>query len=168
MNSEICATGSTLKIYLGRRDDEKRDILEGALRDLGDVDRLFVFHGTKQPPDFNFEGLETVYVPWPETEMYRTFYPLLGQPYKGQDIPAITDRSLLVVDEMLMTRQRNTLRYNCMHHFLRVSERRVVFNYFPFIDDAEDFMILLDYIFPDQYKRQAAGRAGHASGHRAD
>lgn len=121
------------------------------------MDRIFAFHGDKARPDFNIDGLETIYVPWPETEMYRTFYPLLGEPYNREDrreLPAITQKSLLIVDEMLMIRHRNTLRYNCMHHFLRVSGRRIVFNYLPFIDDASDYMILLDYAQPDHYKMQ--------------
>ena len=86
--------------------------------------------------------------------MYRTFYPLLGQPYKGQDTPAITDKSLLVVDEMLVDRHRGCLKQNCTLHFMRVSSRRLIFNWMPFIDQPDDFMILVDYAYPDRYKRQ--------------
>ncbi|WP_276888555.1 hypothetical protein [Faecalibaculum rodentium] len=139
-------------IHIGLTQEEKRQHIENVLRVYNGVDRIFVFYGDKEQPDFDFPGIETVYTPWKETEMYRTFYPLLGQPYKGQNIPAITNQSLLIVDEMLMTQNSNDLKYNCTHHYLRVSGRHEVFNRFPFIDDKNDFMILMDFDQPDRYK----------------
>ena len=142
------------KIHIGLKPSEKRAEIQKALNEYKDVDRIFVFYGDKEHPEFEFEGLETIYTPWSETEMYRTFYPLLGQPYKGQDTPAITDKSLLVVDEMLVDRHRGCLKQNCTLHFMRVSSRRLIFNWMPFIDQPDDFMILVDYAYPDRYKRQ--------------
>lgn len=142
------------RINLGFDYEQKRKCIHDALTAYGDVDRIFVFYGGKAQPPFNFGGIETIYTPWSETEMYRTFYPLLGQPYKGQDIPAITDKSLLIVDEMLVDRHRGCLKQNCTMHFMRVSKRRLIFNWLPFIEDADDFMILLDFAYPDKYKKQ--------------
>lgn len=92
--------------------------------------------------------------------MYRTFYPLLGQVYQNKDgkknnVPPITKESLLIVDEMLVTTNRSDLKYNCTHHYLRVSDNHIVFNYYPFIDDKKDFMILMDFDKPDIYKNKS-------------
>ena len=133
---------------------QKRQQMEKALDEYKDVDRIYVFHGDKEPPNFDFEGYETIYVSHPESQMYRTFYPLLGNPYKGQEIPAITDKSLLVVDEIMVNTNRSDLSYNCIHHFLHVSPRHMVFSYFPFTSEEKDFMILMDMDKPDIYKNQ--------------
>lgn len=138
-------------IRIGYSQEQKRELITKLMQE-NKYDRLFVFYGQEQP-DFDFEGIETFYCPWSETEMYRTFYPLLGNPYKGSEhVPAITKDSLLIVDEMLMTKNRSDLKYNCTHHFLRVSHHHVVFNWLPIIDSEQDFMILLDYDKPDRYK----------------
>lgn len=139
-------------IRIGYDSEQKRKEIQDALDQYQDVDRIFVFHGDKQPPAMDFEGYETIYTEFPETEMYRTFYPLLGQPYKGQDIPAITDKSLLIVDEFMMTKNRSDLKYNCTKHYLRVSDRHIVFNYFPLTSEVNDFMILMDLDKPDVFK----------------
>ena len=139
-------------IFLGYEEKDKRKEVQKALDSYKDVDRIYVFYGDKEVPDFNFEGYETIYTPYPETEKYRTFYPLLGQPYKGQNIPAITDKSLLIVDEFQVTKNRSDLKYNCTKHFLRVSPRHLVFNWFPIISEENDFMILMDMDNPDTFK----------------
>lgn len=142
------------RIQIGLNSQQKRSAVQNTLNEYKDVDRIFVFYGDKEQPNFDFDGIETIYTPWSETEMYRTFYPLLGQPYKGQEIPAITDKSLLIVDEMLVDRNRGCLKQNCTMHFMRVSKRRLIFNWLPFIEDADDFMILLDFAYPDKYKKR--------------
>lgn len=140
-------------IRIGYNIEEKRNEIQNYLDQHPETDRIYVFHGDKEPPQMDFDGIETIYTEYPETEMYRTFYPLLGQPHQeGQDIPAITDKSLLIVDEFLVTKNRSDLKYNCTKHYLRVSDRHMVFNYFPMIDEPNDFMILMDMDHPDIYK----------------
>lgn len=139
-------------IRIGLNIEEKRKVIQDLLNSYGDVDRIYVFHGDKEAPQMDFDGYETIYTPYQETEMYRTFYPLLGTPYQGQNIPAITDKSLLVVDEFLVTKNRSDLKYNCTKHYLRVSPRHAVFNYYPLTDEENDFMILMDMDQPDIFK----------------
>ena len=139
-------------ICLGLNIEKKKEVIREELVKYGDVDRIYVFYGDKEAPEIGFEGYETIYTEYKETEMYRTFYPLLGQPYKGQNIPAITDKSLLIVDEFMVTKNRSDLKYNCTKHYLRVSNRHIVFNHFPLIDAENDFMILADMDKPDRFK----------------
>lgn len=103
---------------------------------------VIIFH-----PDgwstLSIDGAE--YVPYSEIIMYRIFYPLLQK---------IDNSYLLVFDECLRTKNRNDLTYNCAHHYGNQTKHIIVFEYFPFIDDIEDFMILLDLDKPNRYKGQ--------------
>ena len=55
---------------------------------------------------------------------------------------------LLIINECLRTRKRSDLTYNCLHHYLNQTPHRLIFEYFPFVSDPNDFMILLDKEFP--------------------
>lgn len=82
-------------------------------------------------------------IEWKEVIMYRTFYPLLEE---------INGNYLLVVNEFLRTKKRSDLTYNCLRKFLNQSKNRIVFEYFPFIDNVSDFMILLDFDTDSKHK----------------
>lgn len=75
--------------------------------------------------------------------MYKFFYRLLEE---------IDENSLVVVNECLRTQNRSDLTYNCLHHYINQTPHRLVFEYFPFIEDETDFMILLDFINKGKYR----------------
>ena len=85
-------------------------------------------------------------IEYKEVIMYRTFYPLLEE---------IGKNHLLVVNEFLRTDDRSNLTYNCLRHYLDQCRHQIVFEYFPFINDTKDFMILLD--FDTKSKRKGFG-----------
>lgn len=68
--------------------------------------------------------------------MYKFFYRLLEE---------INEHSLIVVNECLRTQNRNDLTYNCLHHYLNQTPHRLIFEYFPFVEDKQDFMTLMDF-----------------------
>lgn len=78
-----------------------------------------------------------------EVIMYRTFYPLLEE---------IGPDHLLVVNEFMRTRNRNDLTYNCLRHYLNQCGHTMVFEYLPFVEEANDFMILLDFDTKSKHK----------------
>lgn len=82
-------------------------------------------------------------IEYKEVIMYRTFYPLLEE---------IGERHLLVVNEFLRTKNRNDLTYNCLRHYLNQCGHQLICEYFPFIDQIEDFMILLDFDTKSKHK----------------
>lgn len=75
--------------------------------------------------------------------MYKFFYRLLEE---------IDDHSLIVVNECLRTQNRNDLTYNCLHHYLNQTPHRLIFEYFPFIEDKQDFMTLMDFSDRGRYR----------------
>ena len=77
--------------------------------------------------------------------MYKFFYRLLQE---------IDGKTLVVVNGCLRTQNRNDLTYNCIRHFLAQTEHRLVFQYLPIIDGAEDFMTLFDFDTRSQWKRE--------------
>lgn len=94
-------------------------------------------------PDLSDTGMEVEYRTWNDAIMYKYFYPLLEK---------IDGKTLIVFDEMMRTKKRNDLTYNCCHHYGNQTPHIIVFNHLPVIDEAEDFMILVDYAFPNRYK----------------
>jgi hypothetical protein len=86
---------------------------------------------------------------WADIIMYKVFYPLLER---------IDSNCLIVVNECLRTQNRGDLTYNCLHHYLNQTPHRIVFEYFPFIEDTADFMILADKDHPGRYKGRGYDR----------
>ena len=82
-------------------------------------------------------------IEYKEVIMYRTFYPLLEEIDKGY---------LLVVNEFMRTRNRSDLTYNCLRHYLNQCGHQIIFEYFPFIEEVSDFMILLDFDTKSKHK----------------
>lgn len=85
--------------------------------------------------NLTIDGAE--YVPFSETIMYRTFYPLLQR---------IDASWLLVMDECLRVKKRQDLHYNCIHHYAGQTPHKLVFETLPFIDEPDDYMILMDFV----------------------
>lgn len=82
-------------------------------------------------------------IEYKEVIMYRTFYPLQEE---------IDDGYLLIVNEFLRVKNRNDLTYNCLRHYLNQCGDQIVFEYFPFIEVAAEFMVLLDFDTKSKYK----------------
>ncbi|WP_448807445.1 hypothetical protein [Aminobacterium colombiense] len=83
------------------------------------------------------------HVEYADIIMYKYFYRLLEE---------IEDNTLLIFNECMRTRNRSDLTYNCAHHYCNQTEHKIVFEYFPFIEEKADFMILLDFINKGKYK----------------
>jgi hypothetical protein len=80
--------------------------------------------------------------------MYKTFYPMLEK--IGKD-------SLVVMDECMRTQKRTDLTYNCAHHYLQQTPHRIVFEFFPVIDNKDDMMILFDMEDKSRFYRKPFG-----------
>lgn len=80
---------------------------------------------------------------WAESIMYRVFYPLLGR---------IDNSYLIIYNEFMRNKNRSSLEYNCVAKYSTQTEHRLVFEYFPIIDEIEDFMILADLDSGQAYK----------------
>lgn len=95
------------------------------------------------PDGWDKINIEAEFVPYSEIIMYRTFYPLLQK---------IDNTYLLVFDECMRVKNRSDLTYNCAHHYCNQTKHILVFEFFPFIDEPKDYMILLDLVDPNRYK----------------
>ncbi len=128
-------------IRIGLEEQEKRAIVSQYVKD-NDIRKVFVFYPEKFPLDFN-DHVEVEHVEYADIIMYKYFYRLLEE---------IEDNTLLIFNECMRTRNRSDLTYNCAHHYCNQTEHKIVFEYFPFIEEKADFMILLDFINKGKYK----------------
>lgn len=122
-------------IRIGLSSSEKQEVLDRYLAEH-DIRKVFVLYYDKLKPQFKFGNVDCEYVEWKDIIMYKFFYRLLEE---------IDDRCLVVVDELMRTQNRSELTYNCAHHYLNQTPHKIIFEYFPFIEDRDDFMILLDF-----------------------
>lgn len=83
------------------------------------------------------------YIEWHQTIMYKNYYRLLQH---------INKKTLIVCDNILVHQNRYQLEYNCINNFINQTPHRLVFNYLPFIENENDFMILLDFYNKNLYK----------------
>ena len=131
-------------IRLGLKIDEKKKEIENFLKDKK-IKKIIVFYPEEFPlklPELEKE-YEIKYVEYAEIIMYRTFYPLLE---------IIDKETLLIFNECMRTQNRSDLTYNCAHHYCNQTPHKMVFEYFPFIENEQDFMILLDLLNKGKYK----------------
>lgn len=75
--------------------------------------------------------------------MYKYFYPLLEH---------IDEHYLIVFDGMLRTLKRNDLTYNCCVHYTNQTPHVLVFQYFPMVQEPDNFMILVDLATRSRYR----------------
>jgi hypothetical protein len=131
-------------IRLGLKIDEKKKEIENFLKDKK-IKKIILFY----PEEFQLKlpelekKYEIKYVEYAEIIMYRTFYPLLE---------IIDKETLLIFNECMRTQNRSDLTYNCAHHYCNQTPHKIVFEYFPFIENEQDFMILLDLLNNGKYK----------------
>lgn len=131
-------------INIGLTKEQKEEMIQKYLSDHTEITKVVYFTADKREPlKIDFEDVE--HRTWSDAIMYRYFYPLLEK---------IDHNTLLIFDEMMRTQKRNDLTYNCCHHYGNQTEHIMVFNWFPLIDNPEDFMILIDFAHPNVYKGQ--------------
>lgn len=76
--------------------------------------------------------------------MYVFYYRLLEE---------IDDNKLIIIDEIMRStaKNRKQLKYNCIHKYLNQTTHRIIFEYYPIIENVDDFMILLDF-YDEKFK----------------
>ena len=128
-------------INIGYSYTDKKAIIENYVKEHN-IKHVIIFYPDKwQKIEYDAEFVE-----YSEIIMYRTFYPLLEK---------INDDYLLVFDECMRVKKRNDLTYNCAHHYCHQTSHKLVFEYFPIIDNLNDFMILLDFIDDGRYRNKS-------------
>lgn len=125
--------------YLGNWDKQK--IITHYIEN-NDVRKVLVVHSQRLKQEYDIP-VPHEYIEYHQTIMYKNYYRLL------QWIDKFT---LIITDNILMTQQRYQLEYNCINNYINQTPHRLVFNYLPFIEDKDDFMILLDFYNKNLYK----------------
>lgn len=128
-------------IRIGLTQKEKQKVLDKYLGE-NDIQKIYVFYFKNFPIKFKTDK-EIEYIEYADIEMYKFFYRLLEE---------INDKSLIIMDECMRTQNRSELIYNCSHHYLNQTPHHIIFEFFPIIEDKEDFMILLDFENKGKYK----------------
>lgn len=128
-------------ICIGLTNTEKQEVIKQYLQQHN-IAKVIVFYPEVFPLTIE-TNIETRYVEYKDIIMYKVFYPLLE---------IIDEKTLLVFNECMRTQNRSELTYNCAHHYCNQTPHKIVFEYFPFIEQPQDFMILLDFINKGKYK----------------
>ena len=125
-------------IRLGYTNEQKIQEIEEYRKKNPEVTTIVVF----SPKMFTLPGEYEQYE-YADIIMYRVFYPLLER---------IDNSFLIVVNECLRTKNRSDLTYNCLHHYLNQTKHHMIFEYYPYIESPDEFMILADKEAPGRYK----------------
>ncbi len=129
-------------IRIGLDYKEKQKVITEYLmhHDIRQV-KIFYF---KQHEQYEFGSINKVeYIEWSDIIMYKYFYRLLEE---------IDEQTLIIIDELMRTKNRNDLTYNCAHHYLNQTPHRIIFEFFPIIDELDDIMILFNFENKDKFK----------------
>ncbi|WJQ03213.1 hypothetical protein QT236_14415 [Geobacillus stearothermophilus] len=121
-------------IRIGFTHDQKQQMISEYLA-AHNIRKIYCFYYKDFPYRYDVDT-EIEYIEYADIEMYKYFYRLLEE---------IDENSLIIIDELMRTRNRAELIYNCSHHYLNQTPHRIVFEYFPIIEEEEDFMILLNF-----------------------
>ena len=125
--------------YIGDWDRQK--ILSHYI-EHNDIKKVLVIHSERMKMEYEIP-VPHEYIEYHQTIMYKNYYRLLQW---------IDKYTLIVTDNILVTQQRYQLEYNCINNYINQTPHRLVFNYLPFIEDKDDFMILLDFYNKNLYK----------------
>lgn len=129
-------------IRIGFTDEEKASAARAYLDENPSIKGVVQFTPDGIPP----VDLPSERYSWTDIILYKVFYPLLEK---------IDDSWLILINECLRTQNRGDLTYNCLHHYLRQTPHRMVFERLPFIFDQGDAIILLDKDAPDRYRMRS-------------
>lgn len=128
-------------IRIGLNGQDKQKVLRDYLSDK-EITKIKCFYPepfpmlAKSVPDIE-------YIEYRDIIMYKFFYRLLEE---------IDDKTLLIFNECMRTRTRSDLTYNCAHHYCNQTPHKIIFEHFPFVEDKNDFMILLDLQNKGKYR----------------
>ena len=125
-------------IRIGIKNSEKDLLIQEYIKNNPEVEHVIVFSPEQFRLDCEYEQYG-----WDDVIMYKYFYPLLEK---------IDNSYLLVINEMLRTANRSELTYSCLRHYLNQTPHRLIVNWFPMINDKNDFMVLLDLDHPGRFK----------------
>jgi hypothetical protein len=125
--------------YIGNWDKQK--IISHYIEN-NDVRKVLVIHSERLKQEYDIP-VPHEYIEYHQTIMYKHYYRLLQW---------VDKYTLIITDNILMTQQRYQLEYNCINNYINQTPHRLVFNYLPFIEDKDDFMILLDFYNKNLYK----------------
>jgi len=132
-------------IKIGLTDDQKQAEIAKYREEHPEVEHVIIFVPEALPLISEYESYT-----WSDIIMYKVFYPLLER---------IDSSYLIVTSELMRTKNRNDLTYNCLHHYLNQTPHRLHFHWFPMIDGIEDVLILADMDYPGRYKGQGISKA---------
>lgn len=121
-------------IRIGFTHRQKQKIITEYLQ-KNKIKKIFCFYYKKFPYRYKVDT-EIEYIEYADIEMYKYFYRLLEE---------IDENCLIIIDELMRTQNRSELIYNCAHHYLNQTPHKIIFEYFPIIEEKEDFMILLNF-----------------------
>ncbi len=127
-------------IFIGLERSEKQKKLSEYLQN-NNIRKVFIISTEKK--EYDTGNVEKERLDWSDVIMYKYFYRLLEE---------IDPKCLIVIDEMMRTQNRSELTYNCAHHYLNQTPHRLIFEYFPFIEQKDDFLILLDFQDKPKYR----------------
>ncbi|MDT8718265.1 hypothetical protein IAI10_16480 [Clostridium sp. 19966] len=131
-------------IRIGLSQREKQKVITQYISENG-IKKVYCFYFKKFPVKYNVT-CEIEYIEYADIEMYKYFYRLLEE---------IGECSLIIMDGCMRTQNRSELIYNCAHHYLNQTPHKIIFEFFPIIDNKDDFMILLDFENKGMYKGKA-------------
>ena len=110
-----------------------------------DVKKVLVIHSERLFTRYEIP-VPHEFIEYSQTIMYKNYYRLLQW---------IDKYTLIVSDNIMLTRNRYQLEYNCINNYMNQTPHRLVFSYLPFIEEKQDFMILLDMYNKNKYKNEA-------------
>jgi hypothetical protein len=125
-------------IYLGYDNIEKKRIINNLIIE-NNFDRIYFISHEKFILDI--DNIEIV-----------TYKDIIEYAYYYRIIENTTQKTLIIINELLRDRNRNNLTYNCIRTFLNNTNNVIVFNYFPIIDNREDFCSLFDFATQSNFK----------------
>ena len=125
--------------YIG--DWDKQKIVDYYITN-NDVKRVLIIYSKQLRHEYIID-MDCRYVEIHETKNHGIHYDLLQY---------VNKHTLIVLDNLLISQQRYSNEYNCIANFVNQTPHRIVFNLLPFIENADDFMILLDFYNKVKYK----------------
>lgn len=132
-------------IRIGLNNKEKEKIINNYIKNL-DLKKILILYKEYFKPDFNFnvnKETEIEYLEWDDIIQYPPFYRLLEE---------VDNNVLIIINELMRKQNRSELTYNCTHHYLNQTQHVITFEYFPFIKNKKDTMMLLDFENKNKYR----------------
>ena len=128
--------------YIGAWDKQK--IITHYLEHNPSVNGVVIFYREGLQREYDIP-IKCEYLEYKQSIMYKNYYRLLEH---------VNRNTLVIIDECLGTINRHCLEYNCMKTIINQTPQRLVFNYLPFIENTDDFMILMEFYNETQYKSE--------------